>query len=643
MSGAPLQLRLKRNISIAITLCLGFGFVSGLHVTASAQSQTGANPSGSSSNSSAAGPARGPELEPIPANVSPNPPGMTRSSSGDPWLPEGADQTGTAPGASGAASPANSNTKTIGPPPVGTITSPIRPEFPRQVGPQSTDTSLTEESDLRLPSSSELMPMSKSLPTIRLEAVYNAPVTLKDVVNFAVLHNLDIGVSREQMLAQKWALIGALGQYLPNSVLNFRNIFQAGTTLVGGIIPSSFASPFVTATGGFTYYGFKGGQVFFNALQQKHNFLAQKARLGGTINDTLNNVAKQYYELMRAQAFLEIRVRAVETSRAQLVLNQQLERAGTGTYFNVLQADTQLATDEQNLLSQEVAFRTAAIQLAQFLNLDLGANLISLENKVRKVRLVDPNMDINSLMRISIKYRPELKQYEELRLAARRNIQVQAAPLYPSFQFFGQYQGNGATLGPGYRVQPGSVQVVPQTSGTLPLGTQVNSPQFGQSVQVPVVGQFNPAQQVKRQMRKSYQIGFQVDWSYFNLGVPNVANIQNARHTARAALLQANQQFMAVLTQVRTAYLASLLAEREVDVTTRAVASSSEQLRLARVRLANGVGTNIDVLQAQQVWTQSLINKADAILRFNQAQVQLLHDIGVISVDTLTSGRLVKE
>ncbi|MBX9573737.1 MAG: TolC family protein [Candidatus Obscuribacterales bacterium] len=630
-----MQLDFKHKITLAVSLCVCAGFVAGLH-PAIAQNTSGSNAGPASSGNAIPSQPSGSTLEPVDPSVSPNPPGMTRSSSGDPWAPEGADQKNSG-SAAGAAAPGSTM---LGPPPVGTITSPIRQEFPGQVGPQATDTRLTEESDLRLPSTSELMPMSKNLPTIRLEAVYNAPVTLKDVVNFAVLHNLDIGVSREQMLASKWTLIGALGQYLPNSVLSYRQIFQAGTTLVGGIIPSSFATPFVTATGGFTYYGFRGGQVFFNALAQKHNFLAQKAQLGGSINDTLNNVAKQYYELMRAQAFLEIRVRAVETSRAQLVLNQQLERAGTGTYFNVLQADTQLATDEQNLLSQEVAFRTAAITLAQLMNLDLGANLISLENKVRKVRLVDPNMDINSLMRISIKYRPELKQYEELRLAARRQIQVNAAPLYPSFQFFGQYQGNGATLGPGYRVQPGSIQVVP---GTLNPGTVITPPQFGQSVQVPVVGQFNPAQQVKRQMRKSYQIGFQVDWSYFNLGVPNMANVQSARHTARAALLQANQQFMAVLTQVRTSYLASLLAEREVDVTTRAVASSSEQLRLARVRLANGVGTNIDVLQAQQVWTQSLINKADAILRFNQAQVQLLHDIGVISIDTLTSGRLVKE
>ena len=517
---------------------------------------------------------------------------------------------------------------------------PPQPAFPRNVGPDAADTQMQEESDLKLPQASELMPLQKGMPTIRLEAVYNQPVVLKDCVNFAVLHNLAIGISNEQLKSQKWLLIGALGGFLPNSVLNYRDIFQAGSTLVGGIIPTSFATPFVTATAGFSNIGFRGGQAIFGSLLQKHSYLASKASLRVSINDTLATVARQYYDLVRAQAFLEIRVRAVETSRAQLVLNQQLERAGTGTYFGVLQADTQLASDEQNLLNQEVAFRTAAINLANTLNLNLGTNLMSVDSKVRKVRLIEPKLDINALMRLAIRYRPELKQYEELRLAARRQIQVSAAPLYPRLNFFGQYSGNGATLGPGYRVRPGQQNVVP---GSVNQFDQITPPNFDGSATFPVIGTWSPAQQVKRQMRKSYTIGFEVDWGYFNLGVPNVANVQSSRHLARAAMLTANQQFMNVLAQVRTSFLNSLVAEKQIDVTTRAVASSSEQLRLARVRLANGVGTNIDVLQAQQVWTQSLINRADAILTFNQAQVQLLRDIGVISVESLNSGRLVSE
>lgn len=60
------------------------------------------------------------------------------------------------------------------------------------------------------------------------------------------------------------------------------------------------------------------------------------------------------------------------------------------------------------------------------------------------------------------------------------------------------------------------------------------------------------------------------------------------------------------------------------------------------MRLTNGVGTNIDVINAQRDFTQALVRKAQAIVAFNIQQAQLLRDIGVISYDTITSGRLAR-
>jgi len=51
-----------------------------------------------------------------------------------------------------------------------------------------------------------------------------------------------------------------------------------------------------------------------------------------------------------------------------------------------------------------------------------------------------------------------------------------------------------------------------------------------------------------------------------------------------------------------------------------------------------GVGTNLELIQAQRDYIQALINQAQAIIASNQAQAQLLHDAGIISVETLTAG-----
>jgi outer membrane protein TolC len=519
---------------------------------------------------------------------------------------------------------------------------------------------------LSLPQPSQLMSLGATLPPIKLEANYTQPISLKDSLLYSLDNNLAIRIANANKSAQKWLTVGQFGGFLPNVIMNFQHQFLKGSSLIGGVIPSVFDTPNTTAQAGFQMFGFQGGSVLFGSLSQLHQFRAAREQLHGTINDTLLAVTRAYYNLVQNQVLLQIQTRAVEVARAQVLLNQQLESAGTGTKFQVLQSDTQLALNEQNLLGQEVALRNSAIDLATTMNLNAAVNFLSVETEIRKVRLVDPSLDINTLISLAVLNRPELRQYEQLRIAARRNIQLSSAGLYPQFQFFGSINGNGATLTKSYvTTQPSFTTVAvdsPPTSTSIvspngnisslsdaivpPGGKQTTANgKAGTSNTRTLVGaaeQFVPPQVQSRQMRKSYTIGVRVDWNYNNLGVPTASNIWAAKALARQALLNSNQQLLNVLQQVRESYLLSQTAEREIEVTTKAVISATEELRLAQVRLANGVGTNIDVINAQRDFVTALVNKAQAIIQFNIAQAQLLHDMGLITVDTLTSGRLVK-
>lgn len=510
---------------------------------------------------------------------------------------------------------------------------------------------LGESIELKLPKAKELMPLGNKLPPIRLEANYTEPISLKDAVNYAVSNNLAIRISYANKEQQKWNLMGTLAGFLPNIILNGQDQYLQGSTLIGGVVPATFQTPNVSAQAGFQYFGFQGGSVLFGSLASLHNYRAAKAQVTGTINDTLLAVARGYYNLVNNQALLQIQTKAVDVSKAQVVLNQQLESAGTGTKFQVLQSETQLARDEQNLLIQEVALRNSSIDLATVLNLNAAVNFLSVESTVKKVRLIDPSVDVNRLIALAILNRPELKQYEQLRIAARRQIQIAAAPLYPQLQFYGNILGNGATFSKSYNFVPGSFNSVPLAAPAE--GPVLNTQQFaatGSTAAIakngPVVAageQYTPAQYSSRQMRKSYSIGYRLDWNFPQMGMGSVAAIQAARANARIALLNSNQSLINILQQVRESYLNSQTAERQIEVADKAVISSTEELRLARVRLANGVGTNIDVINAQRDFITALVNKANAIITFNLAQVQLLHDTGLISVETLTSGRLVRQ
>jgi hypothetical protein len=131
---------------------------------------------------------------------------------------------------------------------------------------------------------------------------------------------------------------------------------------------------------------------------------------------------------------------------------------------------------------------------------------------------------------------------------------------------------------------------------------------------------------------------FNIRYNLGNLGVPYVTSMLAARAVARQALLQANQVFQQVVQQTRSSYLNALAAHEQIDVTAASVASSAEALRLANLRVQHGIGTNLELIQAQRDYINALITQAQAIIASNRAQAQLLHDTGVISVETLVNG-----
>jgi outer membrane protein TolC len=134
------------------------------------------------------------------------------------------------------------------------------------------------------------------------------------------------------------------------------------------------------------------------------------------------------------------------------------------------------------------------------------------------------------------------------------------------------------------------------------------------------------------------QNSFGLTWSLPNLGLNSVASIVGARALSRQALLQANQELLLVAEQVRSDYVTALSAREQIDNAAYGVDSSQEALRLAGLRLKSGYGTNLELITAQRDYINALYSQAQAIVASNLAQAQLLHDTGVLSTETLTSG-----
>ena len=535
---------------------------------------------------------------------------------------------------------------------------PKQPEVGKEFAPEPDEEKIFDENTIliRPPQLQALITINESLNPLGLDAENSATISLRDALKESLVQNLDIGISGMNEGSQKWDYVNSLTKFLPDALTSYNWQYLRGRiNLPPGLGVRDLArlsTPFIITTAGFRYYGYQGGKVVFGALQSKHNYKAAKMAKKATISDVLQDVSRKYYDLLLSQAILQIRIKAVQTSEAQLKQNRDLNTDGLATNLDVLQSRTQLARDRQSLIDQQITRRSASVQLAHTLNAGLAVDLVPDDRLVHKVRLISDKMKIQDLLKLAIDHRPELKQYEELRLAAKRAIVVAAAPLQPKVSLQGNVYGIGPTLGRDLATVPPSFAPVALAAPpvTAPIAGLATAGVAGAPGVIPVAATAVPAGAVllpphpfSTQVAALYTLSFRVDWNFNNMGASDFANIQAAKYTARQAHLQANKELIDVLEQVRLSYLSSLGEERRIEETSAAVASSGEALRLAQLRFQNGLGTNIDIIQAQRDYTQALTDKAQAIINFNKDQIQLLHDTGMISVDTLTASRPLEQ
>jgi outer membrane protein TolC len=478
-----------------------------------------------------------------------------------------------------------------------------------------------DEIAISAPRLESLITVNEYLNPFSLDATSSRPITLKDALDIGLERNLDLAISLTQTKQSKFSYYSALGKFLPDATAGFSEYFARGhvglpfnifasqglssgalsNTALGRTASNISSSgrdstvtvnrPFEIMHAGAEYYVYRGGSVLFGALQARNNYRARTHGERATLSDTLLTIAQNYYNLVLAETVLQIRIDAVRTSEEQLRRNQARFHSGLATNLEVLQSKTQLSRDKQALVDQQIERRSAAITLANTLNVDLGDDLKPATTVVQKVRLVDPHLSVGQVLQMAIDHRPELKQYEQLRLAARKALIVSTSGLQPTVSLSGQAYGIGPP-------------------------TNVNA-----------LGVFS----------------VNANWRLQGLATVDSMEVVRAKWEARQAALQSQKELQTVCSQVRNSYLKILDKERNISEATSEVISATEELRLAELRKTSGLGLNLDIITAQRDLTQARVSKAQAIIDYNIAQVQLLHDTGQISISGLTAGRLLNK
>lgn len=470
--------------------------------------------------------------------------------------------------------------------------------------------SATSEIKITPPAESDLVAIgSRKLSPLKLEATISRSINLEDVLEQALEKNLAIKISQDSSKSNRYLFGGALGRFLPDLSMTYKvqDIYQRG----------DLASQIKTRNLSLTYTFFQGGKVFYDTRAKYFDYKASTYSLGASKNDILLDVFKKYNNILYNQILLHIRVKSLESSRAALNVNQQQLDAGTGTKYSVMQSKTQVAQDAQALVAQEVALRKAKIDLAAVLNESLFEDFVPEQVVVSKKHLLDPRIDINHSISLALNNRPELRQYDSLRKSADAVASRSASALMPVAQIY---------------LSPNNTHLYsPSASSSTTSGSTG-------SVNLSTTGAGTTSVGLGNAVGSSLSFGGTVSWNLSGLGVPDSFTVLSNRTLAHRALQQYNQQVLTVLQELRKSYVDVQTAEQQIEINNEGVEAARESLRLAFIRLKIGNGTNLEYIQSQKSYVDSLTNQAKAYIDYQNAQAQLLRDLGIISSESLVYG-----
>jgi outer membrane protein TolC len=277
-------------------------------------------------------------------------------------------------------------------------------------------------------------------------------------------------------------------------------------------------------------------------------------------------VLTAYYDLQAADSSVIINQAAVADATRSLSDAQLQERAGVGTKFDILRAQVQLATANQDLTNARSQQQTARKKIAQLLVVDNNTEFTA----------ADPvgesgtwNYSLEDSVVIAFRNRPEAKQ--EL---VRRNISEQQ-------------------------------QVVASAADSAQVDL-VASYGLGKSISSNTSAQDN------------YSLGARLRWDFWDGGAAG-ARASRERFSQEISENQFTTARNQIRFEVEQAYSSLGSSRTNIATATQALKQAEESLKLARLRFQAGVGTQTDVIQAQTELARARGNRITAILNYNRA------------------------
>jgi len=322
--------------------------------------------------------------------------------------------------------------------------------------------------------------------------------------------------------------------------------------------------------------------AYFKPLSAYQEVAAQGAAERAATNDSLAEIAVAYYSLVEAFGQLANATATRELAQIMVGLVENFEREGFSSKTEVHRARTDLGRWERDVADAERLTVVRSAELARILRLPAQVQLVPVEEFVMPVDLVDATMDVDSLIALAYRARPELAQIAAQREEAHYRVNEERwRPWIPSVQV----GASGGNFGGG------------------PSANYLNA--AGRS-----------------------DVDLLAVWEMKNLGMGNVASQRQRRGELHERVLELEALRDRIAAEVVAAAADVTSYRRQTELARESIAAAQESYQLNQQRIRASEGLPIELLQSISALAEARDAYTEAVANYNRAQYRLLRAMG---------------
>jgi TolC family type I secretion outer membrane protein len=402
-------------------------------------------------------------------------------------------------------------------------------------------------------------------------------LTLDEALQIALDNHPNLKAARERIGAQEAVVGQQMAAYYPT--LNFNNTYR--TTQTQELNPSRpsdnrAADTFISeGRVNYTIYNFGKREGAVEAARE--TLSATGFNYKTTVDAVILGVKQSYYVLLGSQAIVKVREETVKNRELLVKQARGFYEVGTRAKIDVVRAESNLFNAEADLIAAQNAVKVAWVTLKNA----LGLRELAERPLVEEAVMTTIPYTLEQARELAYTNRPELKSFEAQRRAQDQNIATARRGHLPDIIFDAAY-GRRNDSDSGFN--------------TFPLQPAWS---VGLNLNIPIFDGFRTTNRVEETLR--------------------------TYHLIRA---QEEAQRQQVALDVESAYLRLVELQERIKANEAAAGAAKENLDLANGRYQVGVGSIIEVTDAQTLYTDAQTTYIRALYDYKIADAQLVRAIG---------------